>query len=463
MLAVAAIVAFVVLGLPALGVPGMPNLFHEEKSKPAVVEQAPRKKLVELTLSAEAVEQMGVETAVISDRAEGYPLHMSGTLSFDPDRLDRIQARFGGEVVKIEKVKVRKPGGMSDDFVPRELQVGDWVKDGTLLAEVWSKDLGEKKAELVDTLVSLDRDQTYLKTIQQLVRDNVLPPLSAFQQQTVISQELNTLDKIRRTLDTWKVSPAEIQEIEDEAQRIINVKGKKETEKERETRKQKLKSWARVDVRAHISGVIVERNIRAGNIIDPTIDLFKVANLTQMAVYAHAYEEDLLRLEKMPRPIPWQVRLTDPGAPVLKSIGIERLGFVFDQNQHTDLVMGRVENPVKDPESIQPSYMLRAGQYVTTTVKVNAPDDVVSVPIGALIEDGSENAVFVQPDPEQPTYVLRRVAVVKRFDKMAYVRTKLTPRETKKRLQPVAPGDRVVTHAAGLLKSALDDAQSKMK
>jgi cobalt-zinc-cadmium efflux system membrane fusion protein len=461
-IAVAAVVLLFVV-LPALGVPGLPSLFHEEKPKPTVVEQPLRPKLVELTLPAETVEQMGVKTAVIGRHAERYPLHMAGTLTFDPNRLDRIQARFGGEVVKIGTILARKPDGISDERESRELRLGDRVKAGTLLAEVWSKDLGEKKAELVDTLVSLDRDQTYLNTLKQLERENVVPPITVFQQQTVVSGELNTLAKVRRTLQIWKIPPQEIREIEEEARRIIKLRGKEETEKEKEEREQRVKDWARVEVKAHINGVIVERNILAGNIIDPTLDLFKVAGLSKMAVYAHAYEEDLLRLEKMPRPIPWQIRLTDPGAPLLTSRGAEQIGFVFDQNQHTDLVMGLVDNPVKDADSIQPRYLLRAGQYVTATVQIDAPSDVVSVPIGALIEDGSENAVFLQPDPGQTTYLLRRVAIVKRFEKMAYVKSRLTPAEAKRGLQPITPGERVVTRAAGLLKSALDDAQSKVK
>ncbi len=78
------------------------------------------------------------------------------------------------------------------------------------------------------------------------------------------------------------------------------------------------------------------------------------------------------------------------------------------------MVRGHIPNP---------NGLLRAGQFVTATVELLPPKNVVEVPIGALVEDGKDSIVFVQADPKEPVYTMRRVQVTNRFDRTAYVRS----------------------------------------
>ena len=109
--------------------------------------------------------------------------------------------------------------------------------------------------------------------------------------------------------------------------------------------------------------------------------------------------------------------------------------------------------------------MLRAGQFVTATVELLPPKNVVEVPISAVVEDGKDSIVFVQTDPEKPVFTMRRVQVTNRFDRTAYVRS--VPVTTDERraagedVQPSLPkeplreGERVLTAGALELKTAL--------
>jgi cobalt-zinc-cadmium efflux system membrane fusion protein len=54
------------------------------------------------------------------------------------------------------------------------------------------------------------------------------------------------------------------------------------------------------DVVAPLDGVIIERNVALGELVDTTSDLFKVADLSRLGVLAHAYEEDLPTLDACP-------------------------------------------------------------------------------------------------------------------------------------------------------------------
>ncbi|MGA2257259.1 MAG: hypothetical protein ABSG53_21600, partial [Thermoguttaceae bacterium] len=135
----------------------------------------------------------------------------------------------------------------------------------------------------------------------------------------------------------------------------------------------------------------------------------------------------------------------------------------IDLNQHTAVVRGHIPNP---------NGMLRAGQFVTATVELLPPKNVVEVPIGALVEDGKDSIVFVQTDPKEPIYTMRRVEVTNRFDRTAYVRSvpvtkkaeERGPREDAQLSLPVEPlqeGDRVITTGALELKTALENKLSE--
>ena len=79
------------------------------------------------------------------------------------------------------------------------------------------------------------------------------------------------------------------------------------------------------------------------------------------------------------------------------------------------------------------------------------------VQAAALVEDGQESVLFVETDPRQSHYRLRRVAVVRRMPKEVYLRAEVTPEQSARGLQPVRPGERVVAGSAIQLRAALDD------
>jgi membrane fusion protein, heavy metal efflux system len=116
--------------------------------------------------------------------------------------------------------------------------------------------------------------------------------------------------------------------------------------------------------------------------------------------------------------------------------------------------------------------VLRAGQFVTAIVQLHPPKDVVEVPISALVEDGSQSIVFVQPDAKKPIFTMRRVEVTARFDRTAYVRCSAIPKDDEPTAdeagehllpkQPLHVGQRVLEAGALELKGALADKESEL-
>ena len=99
---------------------------------------------------------------------------------------------------------------------------------------------------------------------------------------------------------------------------------------------------------------------------------------------------------------------------------IDEIGYLIDPNQHTAVIKGYVDNP---------GQRIRAGQYVTATVKIPPPDDVVEIPVDALVDDGRQSLVFVQPDAAKHQFTMRRVQVTHRFEHTVFVRSTPIPKE----------------------------------
>ncbi len=393
-------------------------------------------------------DRLGVTSAPIEEGAAPRLLELAGSLSFDPNKLGRVQPRFGGEVISLGHFSERDANGQTKE---RDFRYGDPVRKGQILAVVLSKDLGEKKSELLDSLVHLWYDQALLQGLEKLLQSGSTPPITVMTQRTVVAADEIAVNKAEQTLQTWNVPAEEIQAVKDEAKRVFDTRSKPDPNKKKE--------WAKVEVRAPFDGTIVEKSVAAHNIVDTTFALYVVADLRKLGVLVHAYEEDLPELRKMlkkhPGGVPWQLRAdADLDRRVLKNEGMQRIGLVVDPNQHTAPVMGLVDNSAGE---------LEVGQFVKATLELPTPPNVVALPNSAVEENGAESVLFVQPDPTKPRYALRRVAVAMRLRDVVYVRTRLSDPERKKGLREVRPGEYVVTEGVLELKSALEELQAKAK
>jgi cobalt-zinc-cadmium efflux system membrane fusion protein len=163
-----------------------------------------------------------------------------------------------------------------------------------------------------------------------------------------------------------------------------------------------------------------------------------------------------------------QVIAPNPKAPESKYSRFEgtitQIGNIIDPNQHTALVMGRVSNPDR---------LMRAGQYVAANVTLDANKDEVEIPTAALIENGAESTVLVQPEAGRFEFVLKRVAVVRRTEDYVSLRTILTDEEKKARigpdgssipgLQALEPGQRVLTVGVLELTAAFKEQKDALR
>jgi membrane fusion protein, heavy metal efflux system len=381
------------------------------------------------------------------------PLVMPGSTALDPSRLMRIRVRFAPcEAYAIAKVPEEHPKtlGIPEE---RELRTGDQVKKGQLLATVYSIDVGQKKNDLIDAVSQLKLDEKILDLCDKAT--GALPEVFVLNALRNVEADHNNIARALNTLKAWNIPKEDIDACFKEADEIIKRRGK------REHNEADLSKWARVDIKAPEDGVIIERNVSVHEIVvDNTVNLFQIAKVDQLSVFANVPEDDVPALQALPTAERrWTVKTV--GSKPVPGL-IDDIGYLIDPNQHTALVKGHIDNPKE---------VMRAGQFISATVELPPPDGVVEVPVDAVVEDGQLCVVFVQDKAHKDHFTMRRVQPTQRFDKTVFIRSKPFAKGEQRTAEeeelgilpkePLLPGERILTSGVGELKAALLDLQSE--
>lgn len=390
---------------------------------PPPLEQVQRLGRDTIVIPADIVQKMGlnVGAATAAKHAVALP-SFQGVLALDNERFSRVHSRFEGEVVEIGH-------RMATDATssPAPFRVGDRVEKGDLLAVIWSTNLGQKKSELVDAIAKLHSEEDLRDRLKKLYEEGAGSGRTYRDAEKAVQSLQVEVANAERTLRTWRVTESNIAEVKAEAERLIQAEKQPEEQSD----------WARVEVRAPRSGVIVEKNIAMGDIVDTATDLFKIGDLSQLSVWAHVYEEDLPLLESLPRPIQWTVGIPSrsdmhfPGS-------LDRIGDVIDPAQHTALVVGKVNNSAGD---------LKIGQFVTVTIERPSGKDELEIPATSVVQNGADSVVFVQSSANSNEFLRRPVQVVRRFRNVVYIQAND---------QSIQAGDMLITTGTLMVQNAIE-------
>jgi cobalt-zinc-cadmium efflux system membrane fusion protein len=312
--------------------------------------------------------------------------------------------------------------------------------------------VGQKKNDLIDALVQLKLDERILAEAKNA--SGAVPPVFLWNADRAVEGDRNAVARAENTLKTWNIPERDIEAVYKEAEEISKRHGKRDKSKEDQ--------WPRVELRAPEDGTIVERNVSLHEVVvDNTMNLFQIAKVDRLLVVANASEDDLPALLKLRTDQRhWTVR-TVGAADQGISGPIDEIGSQIEVSQHNAVVKGTIANP---------EGQLRAGQFISASVDLPPPSDVVEIPASALIDLGNQCLIFVQPNKDQPRYTLRRVQVTHRFDKTIYVKSQLTDPEMAQTLeemeeamlhkQPLTEGELVLAAGALVLRKELASQES---
>lgn len=380
----------------------------------------------------EIVQRLGVRVGKVEKVPDAQPLKLPGSLMLDSNRLARIHSRFDGHIVELGMHK-------GDDGKPdRPLQFGDEVEKDQVLAVIWSKEIGQKKSELLDAYSQYNLNKATIDRLKNLrpgeVSEHVLRDAQRAYESALISVQNG-----ERTLRSWQLSEDDVASIRREAQRLHGEGAADKTPSELQI------EWAELQVRAPFQGVILEKNITVGEIVDVSLDLFKIGDIRRLMVVANVYEEDLPGITALPpEKRKWTISLSaEPEAPPLTGM-FELAGKIIDPVQHTAQLVGWVENP-------NGKYM--AGQFISARVDLLPRTQEVVVPAVAVIDSGEGGVLYTVGGEGANEFSRRRVAVSSRGRQFVHLRTQLTDDERQRGFSVMQPGERVVSSGVVIIES----------
>ena len=353
----------------------------------------------------------GIQTARVSTCSEGVAVDLAGTLIFDDSRLSHVHARFPGEIVS-----------WSSDVPGSSVGMGRGCA-GQLLAVLWSHDLGEKKSESGRRPVAIARGSRVACTPQASGGRRGHPRTLAprMPQRKVEGDEI-AVARVVRTLETWCVPAEEIEALRTEARRLA--------EQDPAVRGETTQRRARLEIRSPVDGVILERNAAIGDLVDTSVDLFKIGDLSRLKVVANAYEEDLPVLDDLPPAARrWFVQVASDSAERGQAGNFDQISHIIDPNQHTALVMGWVDNAAGRLRA----WAIRHGRRIELPA---SPREVV-IPATALVEEGNRSIVFVNIAANSPRFERRLVSTSRRDGDRVFVRSVLTAELKNSGCQPL--------------------------
>ncbi len=312
-------------------------------------------------LSKNAMALANIQTTVVGGVAAAEnSIRLSGTI-VENEETNAVQVSyFAG---RIEKLHVNATGVQ--------------VKKGALLASIYSPDLMAAQQELITA--------SSLKTSQ--------PEL---------------YKAVRNKLKLWKLSDAQIDQIEDSKKVKENF-----------------------EVYATVSGTVLKKLVEQGDYVKQGQPLFKIADLSSVWAVFDVYENQMELFQKGQ-----DITITTQAYPGnLYKANVSFIDPVLDQATRTLKLRAVLPNK---------QYIFKPGMFVEGNIvgKVATSKEGVTVPSTAILWTGERSVVYLKTNPNEPVFEMREVKLGKDFG------------DTDQVLQGLSAGDEIVTNGTFTVDAA---------
>lgn len=306
---------------------------------------------VVVPLTREAAERAGIVLTRVRTQAVTDSLRLPGVVEPNAYREVSVTPLVNGRVVSVSA------------------QLGDRVRKGQPIAQVYSPEVAEARTKYVATKAMLDAHDRELQRTEKLVE------IGAASRQ-----------ELERIHAEHAAQTAEVESARSRLQLLgANVDGNPASTSQQS---------ATANVPAPIDGVVTERLANVGLNVDPSTKLFTVVDLSNVWIVADVYERDLRRVREGTR-----ATVTTTAYPDRPLEG--RVSFIDPQlNTGTRTAKIRVEVP-------NPRGDLRLGMYTDVVVAASGTASVLSVPNDAVQSVGERQFVYLSL-PGDPTKLIER-------------------------------------------------------
>jgi len=315
--------------------------------------------------SLEAVEQAGVEVELVERQAIIESINASGEISYDETRFANLSSRVPGTVCRVVK------------------NVGDQVRAGDILAVVDAVDVGRAKTELIRALAQETLQDATLTRLTSLSSSGIVPGRRAQEAEAEYANARAQVLSAQQSLQNLGL-PVDVEQLRglSEAELLEHLRQLGLPEAIFHDLDSRDPTANALPIRAPMDGVIVARQVVAGEVVDASRVLFQVADTRQMWLTLNVPLEEAARLV-----LSQPVRFHPDGSHGQLSGSLVWISTAADPK--TRMVTVRAELP-------NPSGQLRDETFGTGQIILREEQDAIVVPNEAVNWEGCCHVVFVR-------------------------------------------------------------------
>ena len=338
-------------------------------------------------LGQDAVERAGIVVAPVVSGTSATEIRLPGVVEPNAYRLVVVTPLVAGRVTKVAPA------------------LGDRVRRGQTLAEIYSPALAEAQTRYVSARAMLDAHDRELQRAQKLVQIGAASRQELEKIHAEHAAQTAAVQSARSQLELLGVSAAALDDMSSGGS-----------------------VSATTNVPAPIDGVVTERGANVGLNVDPATKLFTVVDLSTIWVVANLYEKDFPRVR-----VGTAAAITTSARPDLTLRG--RVSYIDPQvSADTRTAQVRIEVP-------NPGAELRLGMYADVVVAGASGTSAPRVPRSAVQNVGERTVVYLA-NPKEPGKFVERA-----------VRLGQTSGEQVDVVSGLQPGDVVVTEGSFFVRA----------
>ena len=354
---------------------------------PIVAEQPAKPQEVEVTVPVESLDRMHLQFAKVAGGTMSSEIRVPGTVQANAYREVHVTPIAGGVVTQVSA------------------ELGQSVKRGQRMAQVFSRDLSEAQTAFVGYEAEFDVEHKKLERTQELVRIGAA-----------------SREELERVEADHRVHAAHVQE----ARQKLLLLGLDEAQIGRLSAGQQLSTD--ISVPSPVDGIVTARWVNLGQVVGLGQDLFTVTDLSSVWIEGNLLEDDFSAVRAGSH-----ATITTPAyvGRIYRGV-VDYIEPRVDPQTRTAKVRVTVENP---------GLALRMGMYVDMEFTNVKTGNAVIVPKGAIQAVVSGNVVYLVVALKEGRFLQRAVTIGEETGGGVRV------------LEGLTQGDTVVTEGSVLLRA----------
>lgn len=335
------VIGAVILLLAALGGGMLWQTHHKEEvagtTKPGVPKDENH-----VHLTPEQMQQFGIQLEKVEPGKLSIQLSTRGKITLHPDRLAHVLPKVSG---------VAKEGRKN---------IGDSVQEGDILAIVESREMADIKANYLAALEKEKLAESMFERERRLHEKKISAEQDFINANSNLEEAKINLLLAKQKLHAFGLDEKAIAAIANESKPDLRI----------------------YEIRAPISGVIINRHITQGEFIDNTMPIFEIADLSRVWIEIAVFPKDLAKVKKGQKVL---VKL--PFGTKSQTAEIFYVSPIVQEETITSKAVAEMRNPTDE---------WRPGTFVTVDVDTENVDAPLVVSNEAIQEIDGKKVVFVK-------------------------------------------------------------------